>query len=204
MTARSTARRSAAAEADPADGRDETFDERMDRNWNEMLQELRVTQTGNQILTGFLLAIAFQNRFGELDRFQHNIYLALVLAAVLTTVLGLAPVNLHRVLFRQHAKELVVDVAHVLLRLTLGGVGVVLVGTVLLIFDVVVDRRSAVIAAAATGVVLTAIAVLPQVLRRVATGRGRKGGSADVGQEEARAERDRRRGGSEDPLSRVV
>jgi hypothetical protein len=203
MTARSTARRSAAVEADPADGRDETFDERMDRNWNEMLQELRVTQTGNQILTGFLLAIAFQNRFGELDRFQHNIYLALVLAAVLTTVLGLAPVNLHRVLFRQHAKELVVDVAHVLLRLTLGGVGVVLVGTVLLIFDVVVDRRSAVIAAAATGVVLTAIAVLPQVLRRVATGRGRKGGSADVGQEEARAERDRR-GGSEDPLSRVV
>ena len=143
------------------DGRDETVDERMDRNWNEMLQELRVTQTGTQIITGFLLAIAFQNRFIELDRFQQNIYLGLVLAAVLTTILGLAPVNLHRVLFRQHAKQMVVSVAHVLLRLTLGGVGVVLVGTVLLIFDVVLDRRSAVAAAAATGVVLTAIAVLP-------------------------------------------
>ena len=166
MTARA-ARKSAEAQADPADGRDETIDERMDRNWNEMLQELRVTQTGTQILTGFLLAIAFQNRFNELDRFQHGIYLALVLAAVLTTILGLAPVNLHRVLFRQHAKKLIVDVAHILLRLTLGGVGVVLVGTVLLIFDVVLDRRSAVIAAAATGVVLTAIAVLPHVLRRV-------------------------------------
>jgi hypothetical protein len=186
MTARTSARRSAAADADPADGRDETFDERMDRNWNEMLQELRVTQTGTQILTGFLLAIAFQNRFSELDRFQHGVYLALVLAAVLTTILGLAPVNLHRVLFRQHAKELVVGVAHVLLRLTLGGVGVVMIGTVLLIFDVVVDRRSAVIAAAATGVVLTAIAVLPHLLRRIATGRGQKGGPADVGQEEAR------------------
>jgi hypothetical protein len=70
-------------------------------------------------------------------------------------------------LFRQHAKKLVVDVAHILLRLTLGGVGLVLVGTVLLIFDVVLDRRSAVIAAVATGVVVTAIAVLPHVLRRV-------------------------------------
>ena len=166
MTARA-AHKSAEADADPADGRNETVDERMDRNWNEMLQELRVTQTGTQILTGFLLAIAFQNRFGDLDRFQQGVYLVLVLAAVLTTILGLAPVNLHRVLFRQHAKKLIVDVAHILLRLTLGGVGVVLVGTVLLIFDVVLDRRSALIAAAGTGVVLTAIAVLPHVLRRV-------------------------------------
>ena len=160
-------RQNALAGAGPADGRDETLDERMDRNWNEILQELRVTQTGTQILTGFLLAIAFQNRFSELDRFQQGTYLVLVLAAVLTTILGLAPVNLHRMLFRQHAKKVVVDVAHILLRLTLAGVGLVLVGTVLLIFDVVLDRRSAVIAAAATGVVLTAIAVLPQVLRRV-------------------------------------
>ena len=169
MTARSAERRSAEADAGPADGRDETLDERMDRNWNEMLQELRVTQTGTQILTGFLLAVAFQSRFADLDRFQHVVYLVLVLAAVLTTVLGLAPVNLHRVLFRQHAKKLVVDVAHVLLRLTLAGVGLVLVGTVLLVFDVVLDRRSAVIAAAATGVALTAIAVLPHVLRLVRT-----------------------------------
>jgi hypothetical protein len=160
-------RQNALADAGPADGRNETLDERMDRNWNEILQELRVTQTGTQILTGFLLAIAFQNRFSELDRFQQGTYLVLVLAAVLTTILGLAPVNLHRMLFRQHAKKVVVDVAHILLRLTLAGVGLVLVGTVLLIFDVVLDRRSGVIAAAATGVVLTAIAVLPQVLRRV-------------------------------------
>jgi Family of unknown function (DUF6328) len=168
MTARPATRRSAEADVGPADGRDETFDERMDRNWDEMLQELRVTQTGTQILTGFLLAVAFQNRFAELDRFQHVTYLVLVLVAVLTTILGLAPVNLHRGLFRQHAKQLVVDVAHVLLRLTLAGVGLVLVGTVLLIFDVVADRRTAVVAAAATGVVLTAIAVLPNVLRRIA------------------------------------
>jgi hypothetical protein len=165
MTVRSANRRPKRADADPADGRDETHDERMDRNWNEMLQELRVTQTGTQIITGFLLAIAFQNRFTELDRFQELVYLGLVLAAVLTTALGLAPVNLHRVLFRQHAKEAVVEIAHVLLRIALVGVGVILTGTVLLIFDVVLDRTSAVIAAAVVAVVLATIAALPHILR---------------------------------------
>ena len=154
------------AGADPLDDRNESLDERMDRNWNEMLQELRVTQTGTQILTGFLLAIAFQNRFEDLTTFQHRVYLILVLAAVTTTALGLAPVNLHRELFRQHAKEVVVKIAHVLLRLTLLGVGLVLVGTVLLIFDVVADRESAWIAAGATSGGLVIIAVLPQIIRR--------------------------------------
>lgn len=154
------------ADIDPRDGRDESLDERMDRNWNEMLQELRVTQTGTQILTGFLLAIAFQNRFEDLTTFQHRVYLTLVMAAVITTALGLAPVNLHRELFRQHAKEVLVKIAHVLMRLTLLGVGLVLVGTVLLIFDVAAGRESAWIAAGATCVLLAVIAALPQILRR--------------------------------------
>ena len=164
MTVRSGNRNSDQADVDPSDGRDETLDERMDRNWNEMLQELRVTQTGTQIITGFLLAIAFQNRFAELDKFQTGVYLGLVLAAVLTTALGLAPVNLHRVLFRKHAKQAVVEIAHVLLRITLVGVGIILTGAVLLIFDVVLDRSSAVIAAAVVAVVLVAIALLPHIL----------------------------------------
>ena len=130
-----------AADADPSDGRDESVNERMDRNWNEILQELRVTQTGTQILTGFLLGIAFQSQFEELTTFQHRVYLVLVMTAVLTTAMGLAPVNLHRGLFRKHAKRVVVRTAHIILRITLVGVGLVLTGTVLLIFDVVVDRK---------------------------------------------------------------
>ena len=160
------AQRSEREDVDQDDGRNETLNERMDRNWNEMLQELRVTQTGTQIITGFLLAIAFQNRFTELETYQIRVYLVLVLAAVLTTALALAPVNLHRVLFRKQAKEVVVQVAHVLLRVTLFGVGLVLIGTVLLIFDVVLDRQSAWIAAGATALVLIMIAVLPHALGR--------------------------------------
>ena len=166
MTAGAVSRRSKHADVDLSDGRNETLDERMDRNWNEMLQELRVTQTGTQIITGFLLAIAFQNRFAELDSFQRTVYLGLVLAAVLTTATGLAPVNLHRVLFRKHAKDTVVQIAHVLLRITLVGVGIILTGAVLLIFDVVLDRQAALIAAVLVAVVLVAIAALPHILRK--------------------------------------
>ena len=110
-----SAQNSAQADADPSDGRDETVDERMDRNWIEILQELRVTQTGTQILTGFLLSIAFQPTFAKLGTFEHRVYLFLVMTAVLTTALGLAPVNLHRGLFRQHEKTVVVRVGHLIL-----------------------------------------------------------------------------------------
>src|SRR3954452_4540316 len=128
---------------DPTDGRDETLDERMDRNWNEMLQEMRVTQTGTQILSGFLLTIAFQPKFAELDTFDKGVYLFLVVAATLTTALALAPVHLHRSLFRQHSKTALVAVGHLLLRSALLGLALVITGTVLLIFDVATGRRPA-------------------------------------------------------------
>jgi Family of unknown function (DUF6328) len=154
-----------APDADPADGRNETLNERMDRNWNEILQELRVTQTGTQIFTGFLLTIAFQTRFSELTTFQIRVYLVLVIAAVLTTAIGLAPVNLHRSLFRKGAKMIIVQTAHVIMRIMLVGVAIMLIGTVLLIFDLVVNRRAGFIVAGVTLLVVIILAALPWVLR---------------------------------------
>ena len=150
---------------DLTDDRHESLNERMDRNWNEILQELRVTQTGTQIFTGFLLTIAFQSRFSELTTFQVRVYLILVAAAVLTTALGLAPVNLHRSMFREGVKMIIVQTAHVIVRIMLVGVAVMLIGTVLLIFDLVVDRRAALIIAGVTLLVLIILAALPVVLR---------------------------------------
>ena len=178
------------ADIDPADGRDETVDERMDRNWNEMLQELRVTQTGTQVLTGFLLAIAFQPAFGDLDVFQRGVYLALVLVAVLTTALGLAPVILHRVLFRRHAKTEVVGVGHVILIAMLAGVALVLIGAVLLVTDVVVGRDPAVLAAAAMAILMTAGVGMALLIRQRAE--QREEGTHGEGAEVARTERQRR------------
>jgi hypothetical protein len=150
---------------DPTDGRHESLNERMDRNWNEILQELRVTQTGTQIFTGFLLTIAFQTRFTELTTFQVRVYLVLVIAAVLTTAFGLAPVSLHRSLFRKGAKMIIVQTAHVMMRITLVGIAVMLIGTVLLIFDLVLDRSSALIAAGVTLLIVIVLAALPAILR---------------------------------------
>lgn len=162
----STIESDASDDADPSDGRDETLNEKMDRNWSDILQELRVTQTGTQILTGFLLAIAFQPKFDMLTDFQRGVYLFLVMAAVTTTALGLAPVNLHRGLFRRHIKFRTVQTAHVLLRMALAGVAVVSAGAVLLIFDVVVGRTAAYLASGFIVLLIAAIAALPAILRR--------------------------------------
>lgn len=145
-------------------GRNETTTERLDRNWNSILQELRVTQTGTQIITGFLLAAAFQPRFQTLDTYQVTIYLALISAAIVTTALGLGPVSLHRHLFRRHAMAQIVAIGSILLRATMIGLTVVLTGTALLIFDVVVDRTAGIVAG---GLILLTTVLIWLVLPRL-------------------------------------
>ncbi len=163
MTARTAG---AGRDVDPTDGRDETRAERMDRNWIEILQELRVVQTGTQIFTGFLLAVAFQPRFAQLDVFQHAVYLALVTTAALTTAVGLAPVTLHRILFRRHAKQELVSAANVMLLVVMLGVGLLLVGVMLLIFDVTLGRTAGLVAAGLTVAIMLGIAAFPLLVRR--------------------------------------
>jgi hypothetical protein len=148
-------------DADPADGRNESADERSDRNWNDILQETRITQTGTQILGGFLLTIAFQPRFASLSPFQHAVYLSLVIAAALTTALALAPVYLHRRLFRLHEKATLVSYGHRLLRWALGGLAIVMTGTVLLIFDVAEGPVAGATAAALILLAILLLAALP-------------------------------------------
>jgi len=149
------------------DDRRETPTERLDRNWNEILQELRVTQTGIQILTGFLLTVPFQQRFTELTDTQRLIYLVLVLLAAVTTGLMVAPVSLHRWLFRRRAKSALVTEADRLMRVGLVFLALVVSGVVLLVFDVVTTRAVALTVSAVLLVLLVgAWFVLPMVLAR--------------------------------------
>ena len=151
------------------DGRGETQNERLDRNWNELLQELRVIQTGTQILTGFLLAAVFQSRFEDLDTFQRDMYLFLVATSVLTTLVGLAPVSLHRVLFRKHAKARIIRYTDYFVQATLAGVGITVAGIGLLIFDLVLGRAWGIAFAVFILVVVAFLwVVLPRVIRRAA------------------------------------
>jgi len=151
---------------DRVDGRDETPNERADRNWNEVLQELRVMQTGTQILTGFLLALAFQPAFAELTEGQRIFYLVLVVLSALSSIVALAPVALHRLLFRRRAKQVVVEYGHAALITALITVSLLLVGVVAFVFDVVVGESAAWIAFIALAVVILGLwVVAPAVLR---------------------------------------
>jgi hypothetical protein len=120
-------------------GRDETPSERYDRNWGEILQEFRVTQTGTQIISGFLLTLAFQQRFAQLVGYEVAIYVVLVVVAAMTTAVGLAPVALHRVLFRLHEKRQIVAIGNVLLVQNLVLVSFLTGGVALFILDVAVN-----------------------------------------------------------------
>jgi len=158
-------------DADPYDGRDETEMERLDRNWEEILQELRVTLTGTQLITGFLLALAFQARFDEVldDRHQLVIYLILVSLAALSTVVGVTPVILHRTYFRQNQKERIVRLSNRLLIAELVLVGLLTIGVAGFIFDVVVAPVAGLVAAVVATVVVVALwIVLPQTRKRMA------------------------------------
>lgn len=135
------------------DGRDETANERADRNWDELMQELRVMQTGTQVLSGFLLAVAFQPRFTELDPLQVGLYLVLVGLAALATIIALAPVGMHRWLFGRRRKPELVRMASLMVKADLVVVGILSVGVTTLIVDFTLDRTFAVIVLA-VGVVV--------------------------------------------------
>jgi hypothetical protein len=130
-------------EDDGDDGRDETKTERDDRNWNELLQELRVTQTGVQLLTGLLLTLPFQQRFSVLDHVAKGVYLAVVICAVSATALLIAPVAFHRLLFRQGEKDWLVRRGNLSAMLGLAGLMTASSGALWIIFDVVVGRVTA-------------------------------------------------------------
>lgn len=146
--------------------RRETALEKADRNWNDLLQELRVLQTGIQILTGFLLTLPFQPRFQELTPVQVLVYLCLVLMSVLISALLMATVVMHRTFFHQRIKSELVRSSDALLRITFVLVGLILVGTLGLVFDLVLGAGSGLIAAGALIVVLVGLwVVLPRRIR---------------------------------------
>ncbi|MEU8511023.1 DUF6328 family protein [Kitasatospora sp. NPDC048722] len=98
-------------ENDGAPGRNETPEERADRLWNEMLQEVRVCQTGAQILFGFLIGVAFTPRFVALPDFDKNLYVATVILGAVATGALIAPVAFHRFLTGHGMKPELIHVA---------------------------------------------------------------------------------------------
>src|SRR3954465_14976598 len=87
------------------EGRNETPLQRCDRNLVELLQEVRVVQTGVQVLFAFLLMAPLSARFPQLDEIQRIEYFVTLAASGVAAVLLMTPTAHHRILFRCGDKE---------------------------------------------------------------------------------------------------
>jgi Family of unknown function (DUF6328) len=162
--------------SDAADGRRETRNEQRDRNWDDLLQELRVMQTGTQIIAGFLLTLPFQQRFMSLPVPAVVLYLCLVVIAAAATGLMLVPVAVHRELFGLRIKERLVVAGHRVVQTVLWLVGSLVAGSAGLIFYLVLGALAAVAVMFLLIIGLVfALIVYPRWLRSAA----RSGGGMD-------------------------
>ena len=126
--------------------RQESRAEQLDRNWLELIQELRVAQTGIQVLAGFLVTLPFSSRFGDVDHAHQVVYLVAFSLAVVTVGLMIAPVALHRFLFGRHEKDVLVRIGDLFARTGVATMGLTLVAVVVLIFGVVVGDGAGIVA----------------------------------------------------------
>jgi hypothetical protein len=135
-------------------GRHETEAERVDRNLGELLQELRVTSIGVQVLFGFLLSLPFTTRFTMLDHAQRRLYLVDLTCAALATAVLIAPVAYHRLVFRQHVKVRLLRTANVLALVGISILGLAITGSVLLVVSFVYEGFTVVLITALTTVTI--------------------------------------------------
>jgi hypothetical protein len=155
-------------------GREESEEERLDRNLAELLQELRVAQTGVQVLFAFLLVLPFTNRFADVTSYEKGVYIATLALAAISTLCLIAPSAHHRVLFRLQDKRHVVLIAN---YLALGGtaaLALAMTGSMLLITSFLFGTAAGITAGAITGLAFAALwYAVPLRRRRYLLERGR-------------------------------
>jgi hypothetical protein len=152
---------------DRESGRDETPEERADRNLSELLQELRVALPGVQILFAFLLTVPFSQGFTRLDDFQRDLYFGVLMSTAVSTALLIAPSANHRLLFRMRDKENLVRVSN---RLAIAGLLVLslsLSGAILMVADVLFKSPAPALFTAGFGLILAVLWIVLPVIRRL-------------------------------------
>jgi hypothetical protein len=124
--------------------------ERRNRQLSELLQELRVAMPGVQILFAFLLAVPFNQRFGETTTFQRDVYLIVLLCSAVAAAFFIAPTAYHRIMFEQGDKRRLIRLATGMAVLGLAALALAMSGAILLVADFLFDRTTAWILFAAT------------------------------------------------------
>jgi hypothetical protein len=142
---------------DSAARREETEHERLTRNVNELLQELRVAQAGVQFLFGFLLAVAFTEPYARASTFQHVVHLIAVVFATTAVALLSAPAAWHRVLFRQGERPRIIEVANTFAIAGMACLAVAMAFTVLLLTDAVLGDWGAIAISAGAAILFVTL-----------------------------------------------
>ena len=136
--------------------REETEKERLDRNLEQLLGELRVALPGVQVLFAFLLAVPFNAGFAGASQFQKDVYLVTLLLTAMATALLIAPSAYHRLEFRQDDKKHIVFVAN---RFAIAGfafLAAAMTSAVLLVTDYLYSGTTSLVATIGTGLVMYA------------------------------------------------
>ena len=126
---------------------------RLDRELNELLQELRVIQGGILLLVGFLLVIAFSSGFERVTEFQRAVYFVTLMVTGLAAIIVVAPVVHHRMAFRRHDKERVIVRGNIQILISIFLVAVSILGIEILITDYLYGAVLTIVASAAYTVV---------------------------------------------------
>ena len=151
----------------------ETEQERLNRQLDQLLQELRVAMPGVQVLFAFLLAVPFQQRFAQVTEFQRDVYFVTLLAAAAASALFIAPTAFHRLRFEDGDKPFLVSISSKMALAGLGFLAIAMNGAVLLVSDVLFDGTVVTITAAVTGLLYAGLWFGPGMARD-ARGKGRR------------------------------
>jgi hypothetical protein len=139
------------------DGRRETEKERLDRNLNELLGELRVIMPGVQVLFAFLLAVPFNQRFGQITGFERGVYYVTLLATGLATAFLIAPGAIHRLEFRADDKRWIVFTGNRLAIVGFGILGVAITSAVLLVTHFIYSDALAIVSTVVVGLLVAGL-----------------------------------------------
>jgi hypothetical protein len=130
--------------------------ERLDRELIELLNELRVALPGVQVLFAFLLIVPFSQRYGQITNVQKDVYFVAVLCTALATILFIAPTALHRIEWREHDKEWMLEASN---RLAIGGMILLALAMTAVIFLITDVLFSGWVVAVVTGLIAGLFAV---------------------------------------------
>jgi cation transport ATPase len=130
--------------------REESEKQRLNRELEQLLQELRVAMPGVQVLFAFLLAVPFQQRFTQVTPLPKDVYFATLLMSALASALFIAPTAYHRITFRRHEKEHLIKLSTRFAIAGLAALALAMCGAILLVTDVLFDATAVIVATAAS------------------------------------------------------